>query len=50
MVEIDYLTRNRAFWDSRAHAYAKAGERNWSEAPSWAIWRCWWPVPRELKA
>ena len=38
MAETDYLARNRAFWDSRAHAYLEAGERNWSQEPSWGIW------------
>jgi len=38
MTASDYLERNRAFWDGQAHAYAEAGERGWSEEPSWGIW------------
>lgn len=38
MTQPDYLARNRAFWDGQAHAYAEAGERSWSEEPSWGIW------------
>src|ERR1043165_9986860 len=38
MAQTDYLARNRAFWDDKAHAYATSGERNWSEEPSWGIW------------
>jgi SAM-dependent methyltransferase len=38
MAETDYLARNRAFWNGKAHAFVKAGERNWSEGPSWGIW------------
>lgn len=35
----DHVAKNRAYWDVQAAAYAADGERSWSAAPTWGIWR-----------
>ena len=35
----DYVVRNRAYWDGRAHEWVAAAERNWKqEDPDWGVW------------
>jgi SAM-dependent methyltransferase len=38
-VTSDHVAKNRAYWDVVAAAYAADGERSWSAAPTWGIWR-----------
>ena len=34
----DHVRRNREAWDGWAPDWVAAGERNWTEAPSWGLW------------
>jgi SAM-dependent methyltransferase len=34
----EHVARNRAHWDHLADGYAAAGERSWSQDPSWGSW------------
>ena len=34
----EHAARNRAHWDELAAGYTSAGERSWSQDPSWGIW------------
>ena len=36
---LEYVVRNRAYWDDLARQYVEAGERAWArEEPVWGIW------------
>jgi SAM-dependent methyltransferase len=37
-VSMDHVLRNRVHWDRWAAEYVEAGERKWSEEPTWGIW------------
>ena len=37
--EFDYLRRNQDAWDGMAADYVDAGRRNWSNPPSWGLWK-----------
>jgi SAM-dependent methyltransferase len=34
----EHAARNREHWDQLAEGYVAAGERSWTEEPSWGIW------------
>ena len=34
----DYVYKNRTHWDTYAHQWVAAGERNWVSEPSWGMW------------